>query len=234
MQRPSDNEQRSRSLLRQVAAAARQGQQCFQPGHAARRRVSLEACNGQAVAPQRRLPGDGAGTGSAQRGQSTVEFSLVVPVLLVLALAAWGFGLLYQNKIALDNAVRDAVRYASQHPTVGGSMPSPAANTIQGRLVNAGGISTTPTITIQYGTVTTSTSGSSTTASSAYCGTYSSSAPTGCTSAGHLVTVTALVNYQIPVPFVSNVVRALFKNGVPLQSSASMLIEQCPTTDSGC
>lgn len=55
----------------------------------------------------------------ASRGQSLVEFSLVLPVLLVLVLMAVDFGRAFYAWVTLTNAVRDAANYAGMNP--GGS-----------------------------------------------------------------------------------------------------------------
>lgn len=50
-----------------------------------------------------------------ETGQATVEFAIILPILLVLIFGIIDFGWVQSNKIALDNAVRDAVRYESIH-----------------------------------------------------------------------------------------------------------------------
>lgn len=165
----------------------------------------------------------GAGT---RAGQSTLEFALVVPLFILLVLAIYAFGTLFEAKISLDNAVRDAARYGSQYATRwDATSASPAPNTIEGRLINSGGIASiqnnTSRIQIVYSTVNTASTPYTTSA----CG----SVPTvsaSCEAKGNMVTVTANINYQIPLPVVSNIIHIISKNGVPMQSSASMMIEQ--------
>jgi Flp pilus assembly protein TadG len=48
-----------------------------------------------------------------QRGQSLVEFALVLPALLVLVLGAVDYGRLYFDYISVTNAARAAAAYAS-------------------------------------------------------------------------------------------------------------------------
>ena len=46
------------------------------------------------------------------RGQSLVEFSLILPMMLLLILAIMEFGQLYQTKLTLRHAVREGARFA--------------------------------------------------------------------------------------------------------------------------
>lgn len=69
-----------------------------------------------------------AGLGSL--GQSLVEFTLVVPVLMVLLLALADFGRVYATGIAIESAARDAAEIAAQrylsHPPGPLSAPAPS------------------------------------------------------------------------------------------------------------
>ena len=49
----------------------------------------------------------------AQRGVSVVEFSLVAPVFVVLAMGAFVLGIVVMNQMQLANAVRDGARAAA-------------------------------------------------------------------------------------------------------------------------
>lgn len=51
------------------------------------------------------------------RGQSVVEFALVLPVLMLLMLIAVDFGRLFFTTIQLTNAAREGVSYAATNPT---------------------------------------------------------------------------------------------------------------------
>jgi Flp pilus assembly protein TadG len=162
----------------------------------------------------------------ARAGQSTLEFALVVPLFILLVLAIYAFGTLFEAKISLDNAVRDAARYGSQYATRwDATSASPAPNTIEGRLINSGGIASitnsTSNIQITYSTVNTSTTPYTTST----CGSVPT-VPSTCETKGNMITVSAKINYQIPLPVVSNIIRIISKNGVPMQSSVSMMIEQ--------
>jgi Flp pilus assembly protein TadG len=46
-------------------------------------------------------------------GQAMVEFALIVPILLVLMLAIFQFGVIFNDKVQVTNASRDAVRKAA-------------------------------------------------------------------------------------------------------------------------
>ena len=50
-----------------------------------------------------------------ERGQSLVEFALVLPILLMLLCGIIDFGWVYYNQIALSNAAREGARYAVIH-----------------------------------------------------------------------------------------------------------------------
>lgn len=45
-------------------------------------------------------------------GQSTVEFALVLPILLLLIFGMMDFGWLFYNKVMVNNASREGARYA--------------------------------------------------------------------------------------------------------------------------
>jgi hypothetical protein len=53
---------------------------------------------------------------SHRRGQSTVEFALILPVLLLLALIAVDFGRIYLGYINLQNMARIAANFAANNP----------------------------------------------------------------------------------------------------------------------
>lgn len=49
----------------------------------------------------------------AERGQSLVEFGLIVPLMLLLAVAVGDFGRLYTTAIAVESAAREAADYGA-------------------------------------------------------------------------------------------------------------------------
>ncbi len=50
-----------------------------------------------------------------EKGQSIVEFAIILPILILLLSAIIDFGWLYNGVIATNNAVREAARYTSIH-----------------------------------------------------------------------------------------------------------------------
>jgi PKD repeat protein len=73
----------------------------------------------QRAARPRRRPG--ARAEGHSRGQSLVEFALVLPVLLLLVLMALDFGRVFLGWVVLNNAARIGAQYASLHPQAWGS-----------------------------------------------------------------------------------------------------------------
>jgi PKD repeat protein len=57
------------------------------------------------------------------RGQSLVEFALVMPILLFLTLIALDFGRVYLGYINLQNMSRNAANFAANNPTAWGATP---------------------------------------------------------------------------------------------------------------
>ena len=49
----------------------------------------------------------------SEKGQSMVEFALIMPVLLLIVVGIIEFGLMFSGYLALTNASREAVRYIS-------------------------------------------------------------------------------------------------------------------------
>lgn len=50
-----------------------------------------------------------------ERGQAMVEFALVLPVLILLLCGIIDFGWIFSQKIAANNACREAARYTAIH-----------------------------------------------------------------------------------------------------------------------
>jgi hypothetical protein len=56
-------------------------------------------------------------------GQSMIEFALVLPMLLLLALGTTDLGMVFRTYIGLTNASREGARWLTVHPQdVGGAM----------------------------------------------------------------------------------------------------------------
>ena len=185
-----------------------------------------------------------------RQGQSLVEFVLVVPIILILVFAIITFGILYEDKIAMNNAARDGVRWATQNPDAWDNSPTAAAASIQGQIQGEGGTITIPNddshIQISYYTVVYPVDD---TVNPPFCGAfdakngtfdYGSGSPStvpafstrsttsspfmdtgGCLVAGNLIKVTVTQKFTLPIPIIS----AFFPTGVSLQSSATMTEE---------
>jgi Flp pilus assembly protein TadG len=72
----------------------------------------------------------GAATVPARRrskGQALAEFALVLPLMMVLLLAAADFGRVFQSWVELNQAVRVAANFAAQNPDAWGSPGDAAA-----------------------------------------------------------------------------------------------------------
>ena len=59
---------------------------------------------------------------SAERGQATVEYALVVPLIFLLVFGLFDFGRLFFTEMTLQYALRAAARYA----VTGNHLPNPA------------------------------------------------------------------------------------------------------------
>ena len=87
----------------------------------------------------------------SQRGQTTVEFALVLPALFIFLLGIFQVGITYFNQEALQTAARDGARAASIH--TGNTPAEIQAFAIQAIKDNATGLdtSTTGPMTISVG-----------------------------------------------------------------------------------
>ena len=80
-----------------------------------------------------------AGTG-AEAGSTLVEFALVAPLVMALALAVFTGGAAYVRKIALIDSVRDGARYGSTLPLGTGAGAAAAwEDRVRSRVVGASG-----------------------------------------------------------------------------------------------
>jgi hypothetical protein len=60
-----------------------------------------------------------------QRGQSFVEFALILPVLLLLVLMALDLGRVFLAAVTINNTARIGARYAAAYPEAWGATPDP-------------------------------------------------------------------------------------------------------------
>ncbi len=142
----------------------------------------------------------------AQHGQAMVEFALTAGVTLVVLFGLIDFAILFASRITATDAVASAARYAAVNPTAWTNASSPAANTIEGKLLNVAVMATIPNtdsaITIRY-VVPGSGSGTE-------CGKYSVSSnafvaengytQSNCVVAGNLIEVHATYQYLFATP----------------------------------
>src|SRR5438093_12700167 len=64
------------------------------------------------------------------RGQNLVEFGLVLPILIIMMLGIVDLGFIYFIRGSVENATREAARYASVHP------PSASIASVQNQVIN--------------------------------------------------------------------------------------------------
>jgi len=92
----------------------------------------------------------------ASRGQALVELALVVPILLVLVLAALDLGRVYYARITVENAAREGALQASIDPADGTKIAAAATRETAGSLVTVApadvSYTCTPGYTKSYGT----------------------------------------------------------------------------------
>ena len=166
---------------------------------------------------------------SRQRGQALVELAVSLTILIFLLAAAMDFGLLFSDRLAISNAARVGVRWASKNPTNWSNSATPDSTTIEGQIKLAGGTNNIPNddshIKINYYDVNV------TTQTLTYCGTFSAGAnafqpATGYTQAscvirGHLIEV--IVNYNYPA--LTPTIQASFGPTILVKVAAAMLEE---------
>jgi Flp pilus assembly pilin Flp len=91
---------------------------------------------GGAAAGRRRPPGPDA-AGRDEAGQATVEFALLLPLIVFAALALIQVGLLVRDYVGVQHAAREAARAASVDPDPGGAARA-AHRTLPGARVQVG------------------------------------------------------------------------------------------------
>jgi Flp pilus assembly protein TadG len=99
---------------------------------------------------------------SQERGQSLLEFAMVLPVLLLLAIGTIEFGRAYYHYNTLSKAVRQGARYMSMHSYSGAEQTRAKRMAIYGN-ANGTGSPCLPGLTI--GNITITERGGGTTAS---------------------------------------------------------------------
>jgi Flp pilus assembly protein TadG len=174
-----------------------------------------------------------------QKGQSLVEFAMVVPLFLAVVFSVIGFGILLENKIALNDAARNGARFAAAQPWLYDAAASPSSNSIEGIVRHSGSTITIPNddshIQISFwvppsgsGTLTEcgyyTNSGTTVSFTSTPLGTYTKNT---CITRGNVIRVDVTGSLRMPVPIVS----AFFPNGITIKTNAAATVEQsCSTT----
>lgn len=154
-----------------------------------------------------------------------LEFALVLPMLLLLICGMMDFGFAFSNRLAVTNGARDGVRFATTHPTAWTNAASPALNTIEGQVRNAGGTASIPNddshILINYLTASGTICGNYSASSNAFVG-QNGGTQANCVVPGNFIQVQVTYHYNLITP----IVRQLFPTGVDLVSSSTMVEEQ--------
>ncbi len=163
-------------------------------------------------------------TGQDEQAQGMLEFALVLPILLFLVMGIIDFGFIFSSRIAIANAARTGVRYATTHPAWWSDTNPPLANTIQAAIMGSGSISSVSNddshIRIEY-----------LTSSGSLCGHYSElsrgyvadiGTESTCVIPNNHIRVTVTTTYQPITP----ILRQLVGDFMSLSSSATMVEEQ--------
>ena len=79
-----------------------------------------------------------------ERGQSIVEFALVLPFLLIILFSIFEFGFILSDEIQLANAARDAARVASLNLTNGTLAVNQAQSDLVSGLIQCPSLTVTP------------------------------------------------------------------------------------------
>ena len=164
-----------------------------------------------------------------QAGQALVELAISMLILMFLLAASMDFGLLFSDRLAISNAVRVGVRWASKNPTNWSNSSTPDSTTIEGQIKLAGGTSYIPNddthIKINYYDVNAGTQ------TLTFCGNYSAAVDafqaasgytqTSCVIRGHLIEI--IVNYDYPA--LTPTIQAAFGQTILVKVAAAMLEE---------
>ena len=157
------------------------------------------------------------------RGQALVEFGISSIFLLLLVMGIIDLGFLYSYRVSMANAARAGARWAATHPTSWTNASSPDSNTIEGQVINAGGVSTVANndshITISYYDTSSG--------SAVFCGKYVASSNTFSAASGYtqstcivdgtLIQVTVSNTYPLLTP----VMTYYFGTGVKVSSTSA-------------
>jgi len=161
----------------------------------------------------------------AENGQGMIEMALCLPILILLVTGIMDFGRMYEERIAVTNAARDGVRYATTHPTAWSNAASPSLATIEGQILNSGGPGVIPNndshITVAYETSSGTACGYYSATNNAFVAQNSYTQAT-CVVPGSIILVTVTISYSMMTPGMNR----LFPSGVSVTSTAAMVEEQ--------
>jgi len=160
--------------------------------------------------------------GQDEQAQGMLEFALVLPILLFLVMGIIDFGFIFSSRIAIANAARTGVRYATTHPHSWSNATPPPANTIEGAIMGSGSISAVSNddtdITIAYLNSDGTTCGQY----SASSGLFSGGTQSTCVIPNNLIRVTVTTKYHPITPILASLVG----DHIWVTSSATMVEEQ--------
>jgi hypothetical protein len=156
-----------------------------------------------------------------------VEFAIISVPFLILLFGILDFGTLFESRLALSNAVRQAARFGAVKPmSWSPANPAPSA-TIQGQLQAAGGTTGIPNDDAHIKVVYSIPQGNGT---ALQCGHYSVTAgyasdngyaQSDCVKVGNMIQVSTNFTYSMLTPIFA----ALYPKGIQIQTQAAMLIE---------
>lgn len=163
-----------------------------------------------------------------RRGQSMVEFAIVLPVFLLVFFGIIDFSLFTYDYVALRNAARAGAQFAITNPTSYSTTDPPVANTIQYIIEENGKPNSLnlSDIQIQYYAIVDG-------GSALECGYYDSSTGTfnsdngytenNCLTQGNtIIRITLTTTYN----FVTPVLQSIVGNGVTMTTSSALIEEQ--------
>ena len=154
-----------------------------------------------------------------ERGQSLVELSISILILLLLLVGAVEFGMAFFQFVQLRDAAQEGALYGSLHPYVDGDSD---AKFDAGEPVNLAGIETRVRASSNSPVDLTVTSGSKAVTVTAV-----SSDGTNLFCEGHGLTVTVSFNHEVFMPFMTQIIG----NTIPLNATVTdtILTPKCPS-----
>jgi len=138
------------------------------------------------------------------RGQSVVEFALILPVFMLLLLVTVDFGRLFFTTIQLTNAAREGANYAATNPT--------DTVTIQARVLDEANVQAQG----GQGAITVSTACANSFGTTIAC----SAATLGTAASGNTIRVSAHESFS----FLTLLINTFFGGSLPVESSASAVV----------